>query len=174
MEIWDLYTEDRTKTGETHVRGNPIPKNRYHLVVQVWIKNSENKYLISRRSKTKSTFPLKYEATAGSALKGEKSIEAAIRETKEEVGINLDPSAGKLVFSEIRKEIDGMIFNDINDVWLFNYDGEVDLKNATTDEVESVKWMTVDEIYELYRSGVTVSNRTETFDKIVSLRNKNL
>ncbi len=53
MELWDLYTENRVKTGETHVRGNPLPKEKYHLVVNVWIKNSEGKYLISKRSKTK-------------------------------------------------------------------------------------------------------------------------
>ena len=27
------------------------------------------------------------------------------------------------------------------DVWLFDYDGEVDLGNATTDEVAQVAWM---------------------------------
>ena len=53
MELWDLYTENRVKTGETHVRGNSLPENKYHLVVNVWIKNSEGKYLISKRSKTR-------------------------------------------------------------------------------------------------------------------------
>ena len=33
------------------------------------------------------------------------------------------------------------IFNDIMDVWRFEYDGEVDLSNATTDEVVQVAWM---------------------------------
>ena len=33
-----------------------------------------------------------------------------------------------------RKIIDGKIYNDIMDIWLFEYDGEVDLGNATTDE----------------------------------------
>ena len=60
MELWDLYTENRVKTGETHVRGNPLPKDKYHLVVNVWIKNSEGKYLISRRSRKKSLLKKQY------------------------------------------------------------------------------------------------------------------
>lgn len=43
MELWDLYTENRVKTGETHVRGNPLPKEKYHLVVNVWIKKLRRK-----------------------------------------------------------------------------------------------------------------------------------
>ena len=168
MELWDLYTENRIKTGETHIRGNPLPKDRYHLVVHVWIKDSKGRYLISQRSKTRKVNPLKFESTAGAVLKGENSLQAAIRETKEELGIDLNSSMGKLIFSEVRKELDGIVFNDIKDVWLFNYDGEADLKNATTHEVASAKWMTIDEIYELYDSGEMVSKRTDCFDKVIS------
>ena len=47
MEVWDLYTEGRIKTGETHLRGTALPKNRFHLVVHVWIVNAKGEYLIS-------------------------------------------------------------------------------------------------------------------------------
>ena len=46
MEVWDLYTEGRIKTGETHLRGTALPKNRFHLVVHVWIVNAKGEYLI--------------------------------------------------------------------------------------------------------------------------------
>ncbi len=168
MELWDLYTENRVKTGETHIRGNALPKDKYHLVVHAWIKNSDGKYLISQRSETRPSNPLKYECVGGSVLKDESSIGGAIREVKEEVGIDLTPEMGKLIFSEVRKTIDGKVFNDIRDVWLFKYDGEVNLKNATTDEVKEAKWMTIDEIYELYSKGLMVSNLTKSFDRVVS------
>ena len=41
-------------------------------------------------------------------------------------------------------------YNDIMDVWLFEYDGEVDLGNATTDEVAQVAWMNREQIKELF------------------------
>lgn len=40
MEIWDLYDKHRNLTGETMVRGEPVPQDRYHLVVHICIFNS--------------------------------------------------------------------------------------------------------------------------------------
>ena len=164
MELWDLYTENRVKTGETHVRGNPLPKDRYHLVVNVWIKNSEGKYLISRRSKTRPKNPLMFETVGGAALKGENSIEAAIREVKEELGIDLNIKSTNLIHSVVRKNL-----NSISDAFLFHYNGIVDLKNASTDEVESVKWMTTDEIYELHKNGLLVNTLDYCFERVFGL-----
>lgn len=164
MELWDLYTENGIKTGETHVRGNPLPENKYHLVVNVWIKNSEGKYLISRRSRKKSRNPLKFETVGGAVVKGENSLQAAIRETKEEVGIDLDAKEAKLVYSDVRKNL-----NSILDVYLFECDGTVDLRNATTDEVESVGWMTTDEIYDLSKKGLFVHTLNYCFEKVFGI-----
>ncbi|MBQ6144080.1 MAG: NUDIX domain-containing protein [Clostridia bacterium] len=161
MELWDLYTKNRVKTGEIHEREDPMPKDRYHLVVNAWLKNSEGKYLISKRSKTKSKNPLMFETVGGAALKGENSIEAIVREVKEEIGIDLDPKMGKLIYSDVRKNL-----NSIWDVFLFDYNGPVNLKNATTDEVESVGWMTTDEIYELHKKGLLVSTLSYCFEKV--------
>lgn len=149
MEIWDLYDNNRNKTGLEHIRGNDLPDDLYHLVVSVWIKNKEGMYLIAQRSETRKSFPLMWECVGGSVLKDEASLDGALREVKEEVGIDLNRENGKLVFSEIRHIIDGKKFNDILDVWLFNYDGEVNLENATTDEVCQVKWLSKEEIKEI-------------------------
>ena len=46
------------------------------------------------------------------------------------------------------------IFNDMMDVWLFKYDGEVDLGNATKDEVIQVTWMKREQIKELFEHKV--------------------
>lgn len=150
MEVWDLYTEDRELTGKEHIRGEELPDNMYHLVVHVWIKNSKGEYLISQRSANRPTFPLMWECVGGSVLKGESSVDGAIREAKEEVGVELSPDNGKLVFSKVRKIVDGKKFNDIVDIWLFQYDDEVTLKNATTDEVEQTVWMSRSQILDLF------------------------
>lgn len=151
MEKWDLYTKYREKSGKEHIRGEKIPEGFYHLVVHVWIRNQKGEYLISQRSFRRPTFPLMWECVGGSVLKGESSIEGAVREVKEEVGLDLEQSAGKLLFSKICGTLDGKVFNNIMDVWLFNYNGEVHLEDATTDEVADCKWMTVPEIRQLYK-----------------------
>ena len=152
MELWDLYSENREIIGE-HIRGNKLPEKGFHLVVHVWIKNSKGEYLISQRAKNRLTFPLMYECVGGSVLKGENSLEGAIREVQEEVGINLNPNNGKIIETKIRKIIENKQFNDILDIWLFDYDGEIDLSKATTNEVKKVQWMTKEEIKKLFDEG---------------------
>lgn len=153
MEKWDLYTKYREKSGKEQIRGEKIPNGFYHLVVHVWIRNCKGEYLISQRSVSRPTFPLMWECVGGSVLMGESSIDGALREVKEEVGLDLQPEAGKLLFTKIRGtdvKYECKEFNDIMDVWLFEYDGDLHLEDATTDEVADCKWMTVSEIRKLY------------------------
>lgn len=159
MEVWDLYTKERELTGKTHIRGEKIPPNYYHLVVHVWIVNSKGEYLISRRSASRPTFPLLWECVGGSVIKGENSLYGALREAEEEVGIKLIPENGKVVHTNVRT-------NDILDVWLFNYDGNVDLNLATTDEVCETKWVTKEAVKQLFKENKLVPTLEYFFEKL--------
>lgn len=164
MEIWDLYNERRELTGLDHIRGDTIPDGYYHLVVHVWIRNSKSEYLISQRSADRPMHPLKWECVGGSVLKGEDSLSGALRETKEEVGLSLLPNNGKLVCSTIGRVVNGIRFSDIVDVWSFDYDGEVDLRSATTKEVAKTIWMNKTAIKELFDNGELVDTLGYFFD----------
>lgn len=161
IELWDLYTENRELTGRTHIRGENIPDGLYHLVVHVWIRNSRGEYLISQRSANRPTFPLMWECQGGSCIMGEDSLKASLREVKEEVGVELCPDNGRVVYSKIRKKM-----HDIMDVWLFDYDGEVSLDNATTDEVAQVRWLTVEKIKNMFEAGMLVQTLEYFFTQI--------
>lgn len=163
MELWDLYTKDRKLTGETQIRGEKIPDDRYHLVVHIWIKNNKNQFLISKRADNLSRFPSMWECPSGSALKGENSLQAAIREAKEEVGIDLSHKKGTLVFSKVRKGDNIRSFNDILDVWLFEYDGEINLNNATTQEVSEALWLNLEEIQNLDNENKFIKSHSYCF-----------
>ncbi len=71
---------------------------------------------------------------------------------------------GKLLFSKVRKIINGVKFNDILDVWLFNYNGEINLHNAITDEVDFANWLSLKEIQELYKQNKLVPTLEYIFD----------
>ncbi len=156
MELWDLYTFDRKPTGRTHIRGEKIPEGFGHLVVHVWIQNKEGKFLMSQRSASRNAFPLLWETVGGSVLAGENSLEGALREVKEEIGIELIPEAGTLLFSQCPRIIRGLPSDNILDVWHFSYDGPLALENATTDEVAQCKWLAPEEIRQLSDSGQLV------------------
>lgn len=51
MEKRDLYDSERNITGETILKGEKIPPNRYIIVVLVFIQNSEGKFLIQKEVK---------------------------------------------------------------------------------------------------------------------------
>lgn len=164
MEIWDLYNKNRELIGLDHIRGTEIPEGCYHLVVHVWIRNNKGEYLISQRSADRKSFPLMWECTGGSVLKGEDSLAGAIREVKEEVGIDLSAEKGRIVCSVVRDMVNGERFADILDVWSFEYDGEVDLMQATTSEVAQTVWLTKEQVRELYNSGKLVDTLSYFFD----------
>ena len=165
-EIWDLYNENRELLGKDHVRGEQLPIDGYHLVVHVWIRNSKGQYLISQRSANRPTNPLMWECVDGSVVKGEDSLQGVLREVKEEVGIDLLPEKGQVVLSDIKKIEFGKVVNKIVDVWLFDYDGEVDLGNATTDEVAQVAWMNREQIKELFDANMFVDTLEYFFTEV--------
>lgn len=117
-ERWDVLDADRVPTGRTHRRGDPLPDRDYHLVVQVWLRNSRGEFLLTRRAPNKG-YPNLWEPTGGSALTGDDSRSAALRELREETGLTPAPAQGRLVRSFRRA-------SDFLDVWLFDADFPLD------------------------------------------------
>ncbi len=93
-EIWDLYDARGEKTGETMIRGEEIPRGRYHIGVHIWPINERGEFLIQRRAQTVQWKPGIWAVTGGSALTGEDPLTAAQRELREELGY--DAEAGEL------------------------------------------------------------------------------
>lgn len=113
-EIWDIYDKDRQLTGRKHRRGAFLAKGDYHLTVHVWMMNRQGEFLITKRSPNKG-FPNMWECTGGSALAGDDSQTAAIREVREETGLELLPENGSCILTFYGDDY-------ISDVWLFCQD----------------------------------------------------
>ncbi len=156
MEVWDLYTKYREPMGRTHIRGQVIGEELFHITVHVWIRNSRGEYLMSQRASDRPLYPCLWECPGGSVLAGETSICGAVREVKEEVGIDLSPENGRLLFTKIRGVMDGVPYHDIKDVWLFDCNSEADLSRASTAEVSRCRFMKPDEIEKLIEAGECV------------------
>ena len=126
-ELWDIYDETRKKTGRLHRRGDDLAPGEYHLVVHIWIENSAGQFLMTKRSPNKG-FPLLWETTGGSALAGDDSLTAALREVMEETGLHLRPENGQIIH-----RYSGIDYH--TDVWLFEQDfslEEISLQEAET------------------------------------------
>ena len=144
MEKRDLYDSERNITGETILKGEKIPPNRYIIVVLVFIQNSEGKFLIQKRSKRKNG---KYATTGGHPKSGESSIQGIITEVNEEIGLKLNSNDLKLYFSG-RSDAERVFWDD--------YYVKMDVKDIKKlklqeEEVGLVEWLSEDEIKQLMK-----------------------
>lgn len=154
-EIWDLYDENRVPTGKTVERGKQDGCAAYHIVVVVAVKNTKGEYLITLRDKSKEFFGGLWEFTGGSALAGESSEKAALRETKEETGIDHKNSKRTLLFTKTRVWDDGKLgwHGDFWDYWLFEADFPIENVVLQRGETADAKWASREELFALDKEG---------------------
>lgn len=155
-ELWDVYTRDRKRTGKKCVRGEQgnLLEDEFHMWVMVFIKNTKTgKYLVSQRSADKDRDPLKWETVEGHSILGENSLDAALREVFEEVGITLQPENATILATKIAMTHDGCRYNWIRDSYYFETTEEPNLQRATTKEVIQTRWLTLEEIKKMYDHG---------------------
>jgi isopentenyldiphosphate isomerase len=143
MEILDVYNEKRQRTGRTHIRGNPVKKGDYILVVHVWILNDKDEFLIQKRQPWKKLWPGMWDcAVAGAALVGDDSAGAAVREAKEELDVDLDIDNGHVLFT------DKFSFG-FDDIWIVKQNLDISSLKLQQEEVAQVKWASEKEIREM-------------------------
>ncbi len=151
-ELWDIYNSRGEKLGKKIYRGERLKDNEYHIVINAWVKNENNKFLITQRVATKS-FPLMWETTGGSGLSGETPIESAIREVKEELGIKVYKKDSKLIGKTLR------YFDGCPDIlYVFSFTTtDKDIK-IQEEEVNDYMWASKEEILELYKNNMFAAN----------------
>lgn len=140
MEIWDLYDENRKLLNKTVERGNNLRENEYRLTVHVCIFNDKNEMLIQQRQSFKKGWPNAWDISlGGSVISGENTQEAAQREVFEELGLKVD-------FSKMRPYFTINFDGGFDDYYFLNKNVDVNDLKLQYDEVQAVKWASIDEI----------------------------
>lgn len=165
MEKRDLYDINRNLTGETIYKGDSIPDGKFILVVLSFIQNSKGEFLIQKRSVQKGG---KYASTGGHAKTGETSIQAMMTEINEEIGLKVNEDELNLVYSG-RDDIDKVFF----DIYYIKKDFSTDILTLQEEEVESVKWLSIDKIKHLISTNEFLDNHVEEFYRILDYLNNN-
>lgn len=149
-EYWDVYTKDRIRTGRLHRRGDKMKKGNYHLVVHVCIFNSKNQLLIQQRQPFKKGWPNMWDlSVGGSAVAGDSSSQAAEREVMEELGLKLDLSEYRPVFT--------MNFSDgFDDYYIVKKDVKLSELRLQEEEVQRVRWVDKEEALRMQREGIFI------------------
>lgn len=134
-----------------------------HRTVHSWIfrrKRGRIQILLQKRSRDKDSFPGMYDtSSAGHIEAGQEPLEAAIRELKEELGIQASPE--QMIFvgtfrTEIKMEFHGKMFHDNQVAFVYLYDAPVNADDLILqeDEVEAIEWFDLEDVYRDCRNGV--------------------
>lgn len=150
MELWDVYDMNRAKTGQTAVRGEGLPEGGYHIVVHVCVLGSDGRMLIQQRQPFKHGFPDMWDVSCGgSALAGETSAQAAMREAYEEIGLKLD-------LNGVRPHYSVSFDEGFDDWYVVKSDPDITKLKLQYEEVQAVKWAAEDEIFSMMDGGAFI------------------
>jgi len=146
-ELRDLFDCNHHFLSKTIEAGQSIPDGCYINVVLIFIQNSRGEFLIQRRAES-TAFGGMYATTGGHPKSGQTSLEGAVTEIEEELGIKVNPDDLRLICA---RRIDAE--NVFSDIYYLKLDIELDKLKLQAEEVESVYWFTLYRIREEYREG---------------------
>ena len=160
MEYLDIVDENGKPTGKTVSREEAHAKGIMHRTAHVWIVRPTGdgyEVLLQKRSEKKESYPGMYDtSSAGHITAGDEPLESALRELKEELGIDASPD--QLSFASTfriryEKEFHGRIFRDNEFTTVFVYHGALGSLTLQESEVSEVRWFSLNAVWEeIHRS----------------------
>lgn len=139
MECLDIYDENGNLTGRTADRSTFLPQGEYFLCAHVILENTDGLFLIQQRSDTKATRPGQWDITAGAVDAGETSLDGALREAKEEVGLTIPRDAMQFLFRDRRRSC-------YHDVWYVRMPFALTDCTMQESEVQALRLVTAEEL----------------------------
>ena len=163
MEIIDLYDARKQKLAKTMERSAGEPnEGEFKLSVHTWIVNEKGEFLIQKRNENLKRNPGKWAFNGGAVDANETSLEGAIREVKEELGVSIREEEIEYLLSFKREK--GFV-----DVWLVKKNISLDEIVLQEEEVSEVKWVSLEEVNKLLENGEMVNSVNLYFDLFVKL-----
>lgn len=148
-ETFDVLTPNGGFTGQTATREACHSQGLWHRAIVVFIISRDGQnVLLQKRSKAKKLWPDRWDVAVGGHVDaGEFSYQAALRETKEELGIELKPQNLIHIGSTTSKNLEGNIINrHFNDYFVTYLDLDPTQIILQPEEVQEVKWISIDEL----------------------------
>jgi isopentenyl-diphosphate delta-isomerase len=171
-EYLDILDEQGNKTGKSRPYLEAHEKGLIHAVVHVWIVNFKNEILVQKRADNKRFDPGLWDiSAAGHVSAGETSLQAGIRETKEELGLDIPES--NLVFLCTVEEHTvfnngAYVNNEFDDVYVVQVDIDISDIKLLDGEVEKVKFLSIEEFKKWIHGGGEPMVPHEEYEKVLA------
>lgn len=166
-ELIDILDENGNKTGKIETRTQLHEKGLWHRIIVVSIIDKNGHLLMQQRSINKEVNPSKWDVSvAGHVSSGQTSIEAAIRESSEELGIEINEKELKyiLTYKNSRQIKENYIDKEIFECYIVNKEEIIERKDIKIQEseIEQVKLCELSEFNKLVEDKKVV-NREEFY-----------
>mgnify|MGYP001558620232 CR=1 FL=1 len=157
MEYLDVLDSEGRPIGKTKNRFEIHRDGDWHRAVHVWIITSKGELLIQKRAREKESNPNKWDiSSAGHVLAGTDSIDAVIREVKEELGLELNKEDFEYLFTVKSQSVlnnGTYINNEFDDVYLVRRDLDIHKMTIQKEEVSEIKLINFKELEQLISVG---------------------
>ena len=151
MELVDLYDENRVPLGKTAERYGEKDPGEYRTVVHVCLFNKAGQLLIQQRAACKHIWPDKWDVTVGGGVDaGETSRQAAEREVREELGLDLD-------LTGLRPSVTVNFDSGFDDFFLLEREVDLSSLRLQEEEVAQVRWADWPEVEALLENGAFIT-----------------
>ncbi len=154
MEMWDIYDENKERTGRTMQKNDwCLKEGEYHLTVLGIVAHTDGRFLITKRVMTKAWAPGWWEVSGGACQAGEDSKDAVLREVREETGLDVSGWDGGYLFS-YKRENPSEGDNYFVDIYRFCADfDEADI-HLQEEETDGYMLATFEEVQALAAQGI--------------------
>ena len=155
MELVDVYNVRHEKLDYSKSR-KELVDGEYRLSCFIWIINDDDKILLQQRLSTTKKMPNMWGATAGGVKSGETSLEGALRELHEELGISSNKEELEFIGSYKR-------INDFVEVWLCKKNIDKSELNLQPEEVQNADWFEIKEFEKMIENGTGIDSGFDVF-----------
>lgn len=158
-EYIDIVTATGEPTGKTALKSEAHKNGWYHNTIHLWLYTKKGEILLQQRSHKKTIHPLLWDVSAAGHIDaGESFADAAIRETKEEIGLTLKPEELTKVGTKLHESsyANGTIQdNEFHQVYIAELKVNLSDLKPQEEEVEALKLVTFDEFETLLSQSET-------------------
>jgi isopentenyl-diphosphate delta-isomerase len=151
-EYIDIVTKEGLPTGKSALKSEIHLKGYFHNTAHVWLYTKQGEILLAQRADSKSICPLLWDVSVAGHVDASETIEhAAIREVKEEIGLDLiENNLHKIGVSECFQSYpNGIVDNEFHHTFISGLNVEIKDLSLDKNEVEDVKLVNLHEFQNL-------------------------